>query len=149
MEWRSQLPIDSCVVELYEYAISKEGLCVQGVQVYVVVQNLKMLTEINQLSLPEAFLLIRDILLALQYLSQKFGSFLPSPSMIGVNSQGRAKMWINSNSAICSLQRNMIQQQSSQMNILNNIIRIISPKVQKDANFPVKYPKNLDFKSAL
>jgi hypothetical protein len=42
---------------------------------------------------------LRDVANGLKTLYKKFGIFNPRPKIIGINSDGRAKVWVNKNFA--------------------------------------------------
>ena len=59
-----------------------------------------MLHDIETMSKPEAFLVLRDVAKGLAVLFKKFKKFTPRSKLIGINKEGRAKIWLNENFAV-------------------------------------------------
>jgi len=74
-------------------------MCHKQSQLYVITERIHLLSEIGSFSKPEAFIILRDVASGLRVLFRKFGHFNPRPNIIGINSEGRAKVWTNENFA--------------------------------------------------
>lgn len=148
-KWRENLPQDCGVVDLYEYGIKSSGMCNSQSDLYVITERIHLLEEIGSISKPEAFIVLRDVANGLRILFNKFGNFNPRPSIIGINSEGRARIWLNKNFAKFEPETDIIPIESSELAIVNNLIRILESKTYVDRNLPIDYPRNLDLKSVV
>lgn len=64
---------------------------------------------------------------------------------IGINSEGRAKVWLNENFAQLERELEDIQVETSELGAVNNLVNLVSARVYEDRNFPIDYPRNLNF----
>lgn len=94
-KWRENLLPEYCIVELYQYGIKRSAMCNSYPDLYVITERIHLLKDIGTISKPEAFLILRDVASGLKVLFKKFGFFNPRPNIIGINVQGRAKVWTN------------------------------------------------------
>lgn len=50
MKWRTALPEDSCVVEVYEYGVKGHGLCSGEATSYAITERVHLLKNIGYIS---------------------------------------------------------------------------------------------------
>lgn len=74
-------------------------MCTAQPDLYVVTERIYLLRDIGSVSKAEAFLILRDVVSGLRVLFKKFGNFNPRPNLMGINAEGRAKVWTNENFA--------------------------------------------------
>lgn len=70
-------------------------MCNSQADLYVITERIWLLKDIGSVSKAESFIILRDVASGLQAILPKLGFFNPSPSSIGINSEGRARVWVN------------------------------------------------------
>jgi hypothetical protein len=148
-KWRETLPQDTCVVELYEYGIKEYGSCTNMAELYVITERVHLLCEIGVVSKAEALLIIRDAACGLRTLFDKFGFFNPKTNLIGINAEGRARVWVNQNFAKVEPEKDVVKIESSEIGIVNNLIRIMEAKTVPKDTLRIDYPWHLNLSSAV
>ena len=115
---------------------------------YAVTERVHLLKDIASISKVEAFIVISDVVKGLPILFEKFGPFTPKLNTIGVNSEGRARIWISENFADYETEKDTIPAPNTELAVVNTLVRLIERKATENSSFNVPFPRNLNFKSA-
>ena len=113
-------------MQVYEYGIRDGGFCQGEVEAYVITERVYLFEDIGEIGQTESFIILKDVVKGLQTLYKSFGFFQPNTRCFGINAEGKTKIWIDENFAVCSTSTYQIE--TSQLSIVNNLVGIISSK---------------------
>lgn len=91
-QWRQQTEFP--IVRLISHSVLSSTP--ENVRLSVVTEEITMvLSELGELPLFKAIYLLKESLVGFERLFSKYGSFLPTPAMIGINKDHKCKVWVN------------------------------------------------------